>query len=96
MLRSQRKKFKKYFFYKKYFLRKIELARIFLREDRTGPTGGWGGWSAGRVVSHHGAAPAGGFGVPKMRHLVLYKLAGFSQPDLTGLQRKTQGAMRHT
>ena len=38
------------------------------------------------VVSHHGA-PGGGVGGPKMRHLVLYKLAGFCTahiPPLNG------------
>ena len=38
------------------------------------------------VVSHHGA-PGGGGGGPKMRHLVLYKLAGFCTahiPPLNG------------
>ena len=48
------------------------------------------------VVVSVTTVPREGWGVPKMRHLVLYKLAGFSRSDYVPWPRKTRGAMRHT
>ena len=47
------------------------------------------------VLSLHGA-PRGGQNRPKMRHLVLYKLAGFRHTDEVPLRGFFRGAMRHT
>lgn len=83
-------KIKKYFFYFKiFFCKKIlcvgKCGKKAFFSDTVGD---------GVVVST--TVPPQGPEMPKMRHLVLYKLAGFRQTDDAPLWRKTRGAMRNT
>ena len=68
-------------FFKFFYFGKKHRGMFFAPGGAAEKTGGFLAAPLGRGGECHHGAPRGVGGMPKMRHLVLYKLAGFSRSD---------------